>query len=314
MREVSIGELLRQARVKKGYDLEQTAQVSGVPSHYLLAMEMDQFKLLPQESVNSFIEQYAEAVDLDGVSLIHGYRNMKVSQEQGKKVTPSVVPTQEEVSVASVKVDEKKKEQLPPSPVEPEPTSAPEPKPLGQTRGSRHKEVDKKKSYLPLLSLLLLSLLILLFVGYITWQQAQKKTTSSSQPSSYSLVSSTSEQISSSSSQQETGTTPQPSLAVSGGGDSLAVSLSNPSSEVTIGFQLVEGEESWVAAYTDQLGEQGALLTADNPSYQVTLPAGTSSSLLTLGNTQGLAVTIDGQPLDLSALTSSLSYVTVTMQ
>lgn len=308
MREASIGELLRQARTKKGYDLEKTAELSGVPRHYLLAMEMDQFKLLPQESVNQFIEQYAEAVDLDGVSLIHGYRNMKLSQQQSKDLVE--YSSTEETTIIeqeSVPVVESVPVMVTPTKIEHQTNAVP----VGKTRGSRHKEDNR--SYLPFLILLALSIFIVGFVALITWQQVKKNSTIASEPSSYSVVSS-SEETSSSSSQEESSSTSQPSLAVSGGGDSLAVTLTNPSSEVVLGFQLLDGGESWVAAYTDQLGEQGSLLTADNPEYQVTLPAGTTSTVLTLGNAQGLAVTIDGQKLDLSALTASLSYVTLTIQ
>ncbi|TWT14390.1 helix-turn-helix transcriptional regulator [Streptococcus sp. sy010] len=304
MREASIGELLRQARTKKGYDLEQIAELSKVPRHYLLAMEMDQFKLLPQESVNSFIEQYAEVVDLDGVSLIHGYRNMKLSQQKPKE-----------------KVDFSEKDSKTTSPkIQSEPVKTDSIRELEkttnfvQTRGSRHKE--EKKSYLPFLILVALSLAIVGFVAYVSWNQMQNNLTSSSQPS-YSMVpssSSDSESSVSTSQEESSSTTPQPSLTTTGGEDNLEVALSNPSSEVVISFQLVEGDESWVAAYTDQLGEQGALLTPDNLEYQVTLPQDVVSTVLTLGNAQGLAVTIDGQKLDLSALTSSLSYVTLTIQ
>ncbi|TWT11077.1 RodZ family helix-turn-helix domain-containing protein [Streptococcus sp. sy004] len=303
MREASIGELLRQARTKKGYDLEQIAELSEVPRHYLLAMEMDQFKLLPQESVNSFIEQYAEVVDLDGVSLIHGYRNMKLSQQQSQeKVDFTKKDTDSKSSQKSLGIV--KRDTV-------EEVVATET--IVETRSSRHK--DEKKSYLPFLTLLALSLAIVGFLAYITWQQMQNNLTPTTQPS-YSMVSSSSSESesSASASTEASASTSQPSLTTTGGEDNLEVALSNPSSEVVISFQLVEGEESWVAAYTDQLGEQGALLTPDNLEYQVTLPQDVVSTVLTLGNAQGLAVTIDGQKLDLSALTSSLSYVTLTIQ
>ncbi|EPZ48392.1 hypothetical protein HMPREF1229_0166 [Streptococcus pyogenes GA40634] len=56
-------------------------------------------------------------------------------------------------------------------------------------------------------------------------------------------------------------------------------------------------------------------MTQDSPTYTATLPAEITESLLTLGVTNGVSVTIDGQPVDLSPLTSTdLSYITFKIQ
>ncbi|MGT2926440.1 helix-turn-helix domain-containing protein [Streptococcus cuniculipharyngis] len=310
MREESIGERLRQARVAKGYSLEETASISDVPTHYLLAMEMDQFKLLPKDRINTYIEKYANAVDLDGVSLIHGYRNLASSKETAKveitkkesssEKAPLIVPRETApVQVKPLTLQDRSQAETP-----------------SKTRRSRHKEEDDKKSYLPLLILILLSLAILAFVAYVTWKQLQQH---QNQPVASEYVVTTSSASQSASEASTTSTpaesNPKPSLAVSGGQDNLAVTLQNPSPEIGVSLSLVEGaEEAWVAISGSETGEEGVLLTSENPTYQTNLPAGTSSSLITLGNSQSISVTIDGQPVDLSSLTSSLSYITLTVQ
>lgn len=308
MREESIGERLRAARVAKGYDLEQVVEESGVPAHYLLAMEMDQFKLLPADKVNTYLEQYGNAVDLDGVSLIHGYRNLKLSKEQA--VTKPEKTAADKVATASPNPAVATSQ--PTAPVTPLVTSKLVKRSVqSRTRGSRHRE-KSKKSLLPLLMLSLLSLAILAFVAYITLQQRRTKTNPA--PSSdYNLVASGSPSETANSPTSES-TAPQSSLTVAGGEDSLTVTLTNPSPTVTLGFKLVNGDQTWVAASGTEFGEAGILLTAENPSYETTLPAGQTSTLITLGNKDTVAVTIDGQPVDLSALTVSLSYLTLNLQ
>lgn len=305
MREESIGERLRQARVAKGYDLEDVAQLSEVPTHYLLAMEMDQFKLLPQEKINSYIESYAESVGLDGVSLIHGYRNVKLSKEKAKVALTSVSPAENQVvgenTISTVAEASANKESQPVS---------------LKTRRSRHPEENQRRAYLPLIVLTLMSLAILLFVAYITWQQLQASKNQSSSPE-YSLASTsqgeTGEENSSSTASSEPQA--QPSLTSSGADDRLDVTLANASPQVPVLVSLKDGSgEAWLAVSDTDIAETGVLLTADNPSYKTTLSAETSSALITLGSTQNVSVTVDGQPLDLSPLTSSLTYLTLTIQ
>ena len=58
----SLGEQLRAARIKKELSLYDVEKISGVEAQFLLAMEMDQLKALPED-----IQQ--ESVGLDGKRL-----------------------------------------------------------------------------------------------------------------------------------------------------------------------------------------------------------------------------------------------------
>ena len=69
MKRYSLGEQLRAARIKKELSLYDVEKVSGVEAQYLLAMEMDQLKALPNDIQQEALEKYATSVDLVGKHL-----------------------------------------------------------------------------------------------------------------------------------------------------------------------------------------------------------------------------------------------------
>ena len=48
MREQTLGEFLRETRVQRKITLDDIESQTGISSHYLLALELDQFKIIPQ--------------------------------------------------------------------------------------------------------------------------------------------------------------------------------------------------------------------------------------------------------------------------
>lgn len=94
MRETSLGELLRETRVGKNITLDEIEAKTGISSHYLLAMELDQFKIIPEEKFGHFLKQYADIVGLDFDSLKRLYQlQVSFKKETG---TPSVTQIVEE--------------------------------------------------------------------------------------------------------------------------------------------------------------------------------------------------------------------------
>ncbi len=70
-----IGQKLRNARIKKGYTIDDLQQVTKIQKRYLIAIEEGQFDHLPGDFyVRAFIKQYCEAVDLDSSELLDEYK------------------------------------------------------------------------------------------------------------------------------------------------------------------------------------------------------------------------------------------------
>ncbi|RLU48736.1 helix-turn-helix domain-containing protein [Streptococcus iniae] len=95
MRDKSLGELLREARVSKKITLDEIESKTGISSHYLLAMELDQFKIIPANKLGLFLKQYADIVLLDFYLLKEHY-NEQMSQRESQTDELSVTQIVEE--------------------------------------------------------------------------------------------------------------------------------------------------------------------------------------------------------------------------
>ena len=78
----SLGEQLRAARIKKELSLYDVEKISGVEAQFLLAMEMDQLKALPEDIQQEALEKYATSVGLDGKRL---FEEQKQNEQKLKK-------------------------------------------------------------------------------------------------------------------------------------------------------------------------------------------------------------------------------------
>ena len=187
------------------------------------------------------------------------------------------------------------------------------------SRSSRYKSSEKTATYLPIILLCLVALGILAFVSFVTWTQLQSD--SNQAKPSYSVVHSSSSSSSStpeSSSTSESSSSEEKSLKMEteGGGSNLTVNLSNVTDSLTVDISLAGADSSWVSVSNSEAGDAGTLLSSTGvSSYSATLPAGTKTSVITLGVTAGVNVSINGQAVDTSALTSTtLSYITINIQ
>lgn len=69
-----IGKKLHDARVAKGYTLDDLQQATKIQKRYLIAIEDEKFDELPGDFyVRAFIKQYADTVGLDGEEMIKDY-------------------------------------------------------------------------------------------------------------------------------------------------------------------------------------------------------------------------------------------------
>ncbi|PMD73272.1 helix-turn-helix domain-containing protein [Companilactobacillus nuruki] len=81
-----IGQKLRNARIKKGYTIDDLQQITKIQKRYLIAIEEGQFDHLPGDFyVRAFIKQYSDAVGMSSDDLLEEY----------KAEIPNSQPTQE---------------------------------------------------------------------------------------------------------------------------------------------------------------------------------------------------------------------------
>ncbi len=280
MRQKSIGEVLREARESRGWTFADIQRMTKIQARLVQALEYNDFEAIPDpDYTRSFLQRYAEVLDLDASVILHAYdsKSLVVYYEAGEE------------SDANIDL----------------------------RRNVKSKKA--RKSYLPLIYLLLAAIFILIFVAYIVSQRIQNQAITP--PStSYSVVSSTSD---SSSMAQTTETAPsstsssssEPStaeLTTSGGGSNLEVMVTGASKPVEVELSVTTAT-SWVSlSDTDLAG--GATLSPENTTVTVTVPETVTNTTLTLGVVEGVTVRVAGQELDLSALTDQSGYISLTIE
>ncbi|WP_423216242.1 RodZ domain-containing protein [Streptococcus equinus] len=309
MREETIGEILRKGRVAKNLTLEEVEEKTAIPSPHLLALELEKFKLIPADEVEEYLTQYADLVDVDSAELLKRYReetkgNAKVSAAaEDEKIT--IVPSHKQAVKPVQKQEVENKDEFG----------------VG-SRSSRYKSAEKNTTYLPIVMLCVVALAILAFVTFVTWSQLQTDSNNNSKPS-YSVVHSSSSESSSSTSESSTSESSSEEekglkMETEGSGSNLTVNVSNVSDtdNLTVDIKLSGADSSWVSVSNSETGEGGTLLSsAGNTSFSTALVAGAKTSVITLGVTEGVTVSINGQEVDMSALTSTtVSYITINIQ
>lgn len=270
MTEHQISELLKARRRALGLTVDDLAEQTGIPKPHLLALESQQFRLLPQDRLPEFLARCSAVLDLEGLTY------------QPQSASPSS-------RVAYYRQSEK-----------------------------GHKS---SRSYLPIFYLTLLAVAILCFVAYVVHhhadnleeERAKYALRLSGLGSSVLHSSSTTEETAPSSEEPPQ----QPTLLVTGGGEQLAVTLNQPSPSPVIvaALDASQSDKSWFGVTGSDLAAGGIELNAAYPMQTVTLLPDTTTAILTLGVTKGISLTIDGEVLDLSALTTDgLSTITLTIQ
>lgn len=326
----NIGDILRKARLKKELSFDDVVEKTGIPPHYLLTMELDQLQFLPSGSVNDYLEKYALAVDLDPLTVIHGYRNQEVGEsvsypshetnspltepyyaadfEENLELekTPITVPNQGEqtdefTTKSSIsELETKATEQVSTD----DDLTNPYPSRLSRYN-DRDEEVKEKKS-LPWLFILsiILALSILAYLGYKFYTQ-QQANTSPKQP----VVTTTS----TTKSQETTKNQVTLSTDFEQGGDT--VTLHKVDKDVNIELSLVGQADSWVSLTNTSQGEVGKTLTTTDKTLTATLTKETPTSVITISLVDQVDVKIAGQKLDLTPLaTSGLVSVNVVIE
>lgn len=286
MRQKSIGEVLRSARENKGLTLGEAQRLTKIQAKYLQCLEFNDFDGIPdQEYVASFLSRYTEVLGLDSRVILDAYgKNSLVTyHENGGELE------------------------------------------LHSHLRRSYKPTKKIGDYLPLIYLLLAALFIVIFISYIvhTRMQHQSEITTAS---SYSVVSSDSSSEEASNSETSTTTASSSStsssssssqeekvkLTSSGSGSQLAATLTGTTGAVEITLTVTD-VTSWVSVSGTDLAS-GVVLSPDNKTVTTELPEGTNTASIVLGVVEGVEITIGGQKLDTSAITSNTGTITLTIE
>lgn len=281
MRRKSIGEVLRAAREVRDLTLVDVQRMTKIQAKYLQALEYNDFDFVVDSGdIASILTIYAEALDLDADVLLEAYETNSL-----------------------VKYYEDGEEEIRSS----------------ELRRTYRERKRKKKSYLPLIYLLLAASLIIIFVTYIVYSRLQNQTNPTLQTTSYSVVG---QAISKTSTDSEKSVAESPSsssavssgsstgnIVISGSGAHIVATIAN----VTYPLEIVvtaKNTTSWISLSGTLLAE-GVVLSPDKPTVTTRIEKGVASADLVLGVVKGTEVTVGGQKIDMSALTSDTGTITL---
>lgn len=290
MRQKSIGEVLRSARESRGWNLIDVQRMTKIQAKYLQALEYNDFEYIPDSSyIESFLVTYADALELDSAVLLDAYKknSLVIYYEEGEE---------EELSTEL-------------------------------KRRYKLRKKNKKDSFLPLFYLLLAAGLMIIFVTFVIHSRMKQISLFSNQSTSYSVsrqvtnssssIASTStsgnviEESSSNSSSSTSSSTTSTSemIQVTGSGESISATVSKFTYPIDITVT-ADNTTSWISLSNTTLSG-GVTLTPDNPSATTKIEEGVSSATLVLGVVKGVTITIGGQKLDTSALTTQTGSITL---
>ncbi|MGR4071943.1 cytoskeleton protein RodZ [Streptococcus parasuis] len=288
MRQKSIGEVLRSARESRGWNLIDVQRMTKIQAKYLQALEYNDFEYIPDSNyIESFLVTYADALELDSAVLLDAYKknSLVIYYEEGEE---------EELSTEL-------------------------------KRRYKLRKKNKKDSFLPLFYLLLAAGLMIIFVTFVIHSRMKQISLFSNQSASYSVtrqvtnssnsIASTSttgnviEESSSNSSTSSSTTSASEMIQVTGSGESVSATVSKITYPIDITVT-ADNTTSWISL-SDTTLSGGVTLTPDNPSATTKIEEGVSSATLVLGVVKGVTITIGGQKLDTSALTTQTGSITL---
>ncbi|NLR09778.1 MULTISPECIES: helix-turn-helix domain-containing protein [Lactobacillaceae] len=272
---ITLGKTLRDARIAKGFTLDDLQQTTKIQKRYLIAIEDQNFDELPGDFyVRAFIKQYADMVDLDGAELL----------KQFDSALPST-QTQEYVD----KVNENNPE----------------------TRSQQRKVDDryvKLRRTIPVIGIVIVVLVVLVGI----WVAASRNGSSSKQDNvdsssvsvsgssnkSSSSSSKSSSTSSKSSSKKKTASFKQLSTTTSGSTWEMKNAASKPKLALSASSSAwmsvtVNGATSW----------QGTLSSAT--SHTMTIPSSATSVTFKFGNAPATKVKVDGKTFDFTSATAT---------
>ena len=98
-----LGTRLKEARLSKGYSLDDLQEITKIQKRYLVAIEEGNYSIMPGTFyVRAFIKQYAEAVGLDAEEILSEFKK-EIPNQQKEEVAQSISqsPTRRKLNTRS---------------------------------------------------------------------------------------------------------------------------------------------------------------------------------------------------------------------
>ena len=98
-----LGTRLKEARLSKGYSLDDLQEITKIQKRYLVAIEEGNYSIMPGTFyVRAFIKQYAEAVGLDAEEILNEFKK-EIPNQQKEEVAQSISqsPTRRKLNTRS---------------------------------------------------------------------------------------------------------------------------------------------------------------------------------------------------------------------
>lgn len=98
-----LGTRLKEARLSKGYSLDDLQEITKIQKRYLVAIEEGNYSIMPGTFyVRAFIKQYADAVGLDAEEILDEFKK-EIPHQQKEEVAQSISqsPTRRKLSTRS---------------------------------------------------------------------------------------------------------------------------------------------------------------------------------------------------------------------
>jgi len=275
---ITLGKTLRDARIAKGFTLDDLQQTTKIQKRYLIAIEDQNFDELPGDFyVRAFIKQYADMVDLDGAELL----------KQFDSALPST-QTQEYVD----KVNENNPE----------------------TRSQQRKVDDryvKLRRTIPVIGIVIVVLVVLVGIWVAASHNGSSTKKDNVDSSSVSVSGSSNKSSSSSSKSSSTSSKSSSKKAKTVSFKQLSTTTSgstwemkNASSKPKVA--LSASSSAWVAVSVGGATTwQGTLSSAT--SHTMTIPSSATSVTFKFGNAPETKVKVDGKTFDFTSATATSS-------
>jgi cytoskeletal protein RodZ len=289
-----IGQKLRDARLEKGYTIDDLQQITKIQKRYLIAIEEGNFDALPGDFyVRAFIKQYANVVGINTEKLMEDY------QQDIPTVQPTVAESEPEEQPTRIAHREHKR-----------------PTPSG-TRSVRR--------YWPQIAIGIAAIVIFAVVYGFTIAQ-QHKESKPSIPTDQSSVSVEGDSSSKkTSSKSSSSTSSKKSTKKKKSSTKLAISAaSGTSSAQTFTVKNLPSDNNkitvstttaaaWMSVTIDGTQSWQGTLQAGG-SHDVTIPSGAKSIIVKSGNAAVNEIAINGTKADLSSSSTVVRTMTFTIE
>lgn len=258
-----IGQKLRNARIKKGYTIDDLQQITKIQKRYLIAIEEGQFDHLPGDFyVRAFIKQYSDAVGISSDDLLEEY----------KSDIPNAQPTQE---------------------------SAPEETKTRSIKEESNSFFSNLGNYIPQI---VVGIIIIVIIGVIAFGMIHKSQSTSSVTIPKDNTEQTTKKAKKTTTKKKaakkTETKSKETTVKESDTEGTYTITNAPSDELKV---VVEGSngQAWIQFKEGDNTTWQQALSADEKK-ETTVPSDTTTFTIQTGNVNNTKVTIDGKDVDLS--------------